>query len=381
MSTPVVLQYFEAMNKAEASDLYLTVGFPPSMRTEKGVEKITGSPLTIEEINEIIATILTNRQRRQYEAEMELNTSLDVGEYGRYRVNIMRQRQNPALVLRRIISQIPTFNELKLPEMLGTLALEKRGLIMVTGQTGSGKSTTLASMIEHRNQRQEGHIITIEDPIEYFYEHKKSIISQREVGVDTESYAVALKNSLRQRPDVILVGEIRDREVMEQALTASETGHLCLSTLHTSNAYQSIERTVNMFPEEYHEQIRLNMAMNLKAIISQRLVPTIDGSLTVAIEIMLNKGLIKELIHKGEISKIRPIMEQNNQFGMCTFDQSFFWLYTQGKITEETALANSDQPGDLKIKIQNYDLGGEEAAQEGQSALNRIDTSLLSVSD
>lgn len=381
MSTPVVLQYFEAMNKAEASDLYLTVGFPPSMRTEKGVEKITGTPLTIEEINEIIATILTNRQRRQYEAEMELNTSLDVGEYGRYRVNILRQRQNPALVLRRIISQIPTFEELKLPEMLGNLALEKRGLIMVTGQTGSGKSTTLASMIEHRNQSQEGHIITIEDPIEYFYEHKKSIISQREVGVDTESYAIALKNSLRQRPDVILVGEIRDREVMEQALTASETGHLCLSTLHTSNAYQSIERTVNMFPEEYHEQIRLNMAMNLKAIISQRLVPTIDGSLTVAIEIMLNKGLIKELIHKGEISKIRPIMEQNNQFGMCTFDQSFFWLYTQGKITEETALANADQPGDLKIKIQNHDLGGEDAAQEGQSALNRIDTSLLSVSD
>lgn len=381
MNSPVILSYFEAMNNAHASDLYLTVGFPASMRTDQGVEKINENALTIEDINEIISTILTSRQKRQFEAEMELNTSLDVGSYGRYRVNILRQRQNPALVLRRIISKIPSFSELRLPEILGNLALEKRGLIMVTGMTGSGKSTTLASMIEHRNQSQEGHIITIEDPIEYFYDHKKSIISQREVGVDTESYAIALKNALRQRPDVILVGEIRDREVMEQALTASETGHLCLSTLHTSNAYQSIERTVNMFPEEYHEQIRLNLSMNLKAIISQRLIPSVDGNLTVAIEVMLNKGLIKELVHKGEIGKIRTIMEQNNQFGMCTFDQSFFWLYTQGKITEETALANADQPGDLKIKIQNFQLGSDESGSEDQSLLNKIDTSLLSVSE
>ena len=377
MSSPVVLKYFEAMQRAKASDLYITVGFAPAMRTDQGIEKITEQPLSSEEVNEIISIVLTNRQRRQYDVEMELNTSLDVGEYGRYRVNIMRQRQNPALVLRRIISKIPSFSELKLPNILGDLALEKRGLIMVTGMTGSGKSTSLASMIDYRNHRQEGHIITIEDPIEYFYEHKQSIVSQREVGVDTDSYAVALKNALRQRPDVILVGEIRDREVMEHALTASETGHLCLSTLHTNNSYQSIERTVNMFPEEYHDQIRVNLAMNLRAIISQRLIPSITGELVVALEIMLNKGLVKELITKGDIAKIRTVLEQNNQLGMCSFDQSFFKLYAEGKITEETALANSDQPGDLKIKIQQFNLGGG----QDKSVLNQIDTSLLSVSD
>lgn len=376
MTAPLILQYFNAMNAKKASDLYLTVGFPPALRIENELENIRPEPLTVEELNEFFASIFTNRQRREFETRMELNTSLDVGKYGRFRVNALRQRQFPALVIRRIVSKIPSFEELQLPEVLEGLALQKRGLILVTGMTGSGKSTTLASMIDYRNSREQGHIITIEDPIEYFHEHKKSVITQREIGVDTESYSIALKNVLRQRPDVILVGEIRDREVMEQALMAAETGHLCLATLHTSNAYQSIERIVNMFPEEYHNQIRLNLSMNLRAIISQRLVPSKSGQLTLAIEVMLNQGLVKELIHEGDISKIKEVMEQNNQMGMCTFDQSFLQLFIEGKITDDTAISQADQAGDMKIKIQQIKLG-----KGDQDALASMDTSVLQFSD
>lgn len=377
MSTPVALQYFKAMNDRAASDLYLTVGFPPTLRVEGAMEPVMVEPLSVDDINEILSSILTNRQRREFDTNMELNTSLDVGEFGRFRVNVLRQRQNPALVLRRIISKIPSFDELRLPKLLEELALEKRGLILVTGATGSGKSTTLASMVNYRNQNEQGHIITIEDPIEYFHEHAKSVITQREVGVDTESYAVALKNALRQRPDVILVGEIRDREVTGQALTAAETGHLCLATLHTANTYQSIERIVNMFPEEYQSQVRLNLSMNLKAIISQRLVPCIHGGMTVVIEVMLNRGLVRDLIHKGGIGKIKDVMEQNNQMGMCSFDQSLARAYMDGLITEDTALTNADQPGDLKIKLQQIQLG----ESSGKELLKEMDTSLLSISE
>ena len=376
MSVPQILQYFQTMNEKEASDLYLTVGFPPSLRANAELIPLRDTPLTVDELNEIIGSIFTNRQRRDFEAHMELNTSLDVGRYGRFRVNALRQRQFPALVIRRIISKIPTFEELHLPKILEALACERRGLILVTGMTGSGKSTTLASMIDYRNQREQGHIITIEDPIEYFHEHKKSVITQREVGVDTESYGIALKNALRQRPDVILVGEIRDREVMEQALIAAETGHLCLATLHTNNAYQSIERVVNLFPEEFHAQIRLNLSMNLRAIVSQRLVPAADGGLALAIEVMLNQGLVKDLIHKGEIIKIREIMDQNAQLGMGSFDLSLLRLFKEGRITEETAVSQSDQPGDLKIKIQQVKLGRGDA-----EAMKEFDTSRLRISD
>jgi twitching motility protein PilU len=367
------------MNLRQASDLYLTVGFPPSLRMDGKLEAIADKPLSVDEINEILGSILTNRQKREFETHMELNTSLDVGKFGRFRVNVLRQRQFPALVIRRIISKIPTFEELRLPKVLERLAMERRGLILVTGMTGSGKSTTLASMIDYRNAREQGHIITIEDPIEYFHEHKKSVVTQREIGVDTESYAVALKNVLRQRPDVILVGEIRDREVMEQALIAAETGHLCLATLHTNNSYQSIERIVNLFPEDYHNQIRLNLSMNLRAIISQRLVPsTKDSGMAMAIEVMTNNGLIRELINKGEISKIKDVMEQNNQLGMCSFDQSFLRLYREGLISEETAIAQADQPGDLRIKIQQIKLGGDDS---GVDTFKKMDISALSFSD
>lgn len=357
--------------------MYLTVGFPPTLRIEGKLLKIRSEPLTADEIHDVLGSILTNRQRREFDTNMELNTSLDIGKFGRFRINVLRQRQFPALVIRRIISIIPDFKNLRLPPLLEGLSLEQRGLILVTGMTGSGKSTTLASMLDYRNERMEGHIITIEDPIEYFHEHKKSVVTQREIGVDTDSFAVALKNSLRQRPDVILVGEIRDREVMEQALIASETGHLCLATLHTTNAYQSIERIVNMFPEEYHNQVRLSLSMNLKAIISQRLIPSTNGNMTVAIEILLNQGLVRELIHTGEISKIKEVMEANNQLGMCSFDQSLFMLYHDGLITEETAIAQADQPGDLKIRMRQFAMG----ETSKKDVFKNMDTSLLSFSD
>lgn len=376
---PLILNYLKAMADHDASDLYLTVGMPPNLRGDNALVPLSENALTPEDINEMLNSMLTSRQKREFETRMELNTSLDMGQHGRFRVNVLRQRQFPALVIRRIVSTIPSFDELRLPNVLANLAMEKRGIILVTGMTGSGKSTTLASMIDHRNTSQYGHIITIEDPIEYFHDHKKCVISQREVGVDTDSYAVAMKNSLRQRPDVILVGEIRDREVMEQALSIAETGHLCLATIHTNNSYQAIERVVNLFPEDYHNQIRLNLSMNLKAIISQRLLPCVSGGLAPAIEIMLNQGLVRELVLKGEISKIHDVMEQNNPIGMCSFDQSLLRLFKEGLISEETTISNSDKPSDMKIKVQQIKLSGE-IVSDGD-AFSALDTSKISFSE
>ena len=327
MSSHLVFSYLTMMNEKRATDLYLTVGHPPSLRVEDRLEDLGHQPLQAADLEEIINNLLTLRQKREFETNMELNSALDMGAYGRFRINVLKQRQNPALVIRRIISKIPDFEQLRLPPIFKQLSMLKRGLILVTGMTGSGKSTTLASMIDYRNSLSQGHIITIEDPIEYHHDHKKSIITQREVGVDTENYAVALKNALRQRPDVILVGEIRDREVMEQALTAAETGHLCLATIHTNNSYQAIQRIVNLFPEEQHHQISFNLATNLKAIVSQRLMPTSSQGLTIALEILLNEGHVRELIQEGKFSKIKDIIEANQSMGMCSFDQSLLALF------------------------------------------------------
>lgn len=363
------------MNTQKASDLYITVGHKAALRVEDNLMPISENVLTVEEINEIIKSILTTKQRRDFELNWELNTSLDMGENGRFRVNILKQRQSPALVIRRIVSEIPSMEELNLPVTLQRLAMERRGLVLVTGMTGSGKTTSLASMINYRNRNKAGHILTIEDPIEYYHEHIKSVVTQREVGMDTSCYSTALKNSLRQRPDVILIGEIRDRNVMEQALAASETGHLCLATLHTNNAYQAIERIVNFFPEDQHGQIRLNLSMNLKAIVSQRLLPAIAGGLVPALEIMFNEALVRELIVKGQYDKITDVMEQNSSMGMQTFDQSLLKLYKEGLITESTVISQSDKSSDMKVKLQAIKMG------QGDGQLSDIDTSLLSVSD
>lgn len=375
MTVPFAFQCLTKMNERGASDLYLTNGFKPSLRIENHLELIGDTVLNEEIIQEILSSILTARQMRDFESKMELNTALDMGEYGRFRVNVFRQRQMPGLVIRRIISKIPSLAELKLPNVLSQMAMEARGLVLVTGMTGSGKSTTLASMLNYRNERTEGHILTIEDPIEYYHEHKKSVVTQREVGVDTESYFIALKNALRQRPDVILIGEIRDREVMEQALTIAETGHLCLATLHTNNAYQAIERIVNFFPEEFHNQTRLNLSMNLKSIISQRLLPSQLGGQVPALEILVNQALIREQIQSGDYEKIPEVMEQNSSIGMCTFDQSLIRLYAEGHISEETAITQSDKSSDMAVKIRQIKLG------KGGGGLRDLDTSSLKISD
>lgn len=375
MSEQLIFKYLIEMNRRNATDLYLTVGSAPMLRVDDRLDPITDKAVDAAHINDILASVLTTRQRRDFELHMELNTAIDLGPHGRFRINILQQRLQPAMVIRRIISRIPTFEELRLPPLLRNLSLTRRGLILVTGMTGSGKSTTLASMVDFRNQNSQGHIITIEDPIEYYHEHKNCVVSQREVGVDTESFSVALKSALRQRPDVVLVGEIRDREVMEQALMAAETGHLCLATIHTNNAYQAIERIVNLFPDELHSQIRLNLATNLRAIISQRLIQTLHGSLTIALELMLNEGLVKELIMEGKISKIHDVMESNQISGMVTFDQSLLRLLKEGLISEEMAISQSDLPGDMKIKIQQAKLG------EKTGGLSGLDTSVLKISD
>lgn len=376
---PVILEYLQSMNSMGASDMYVTVDAPIALRVDDHISYPSDQRISLDEVDSILNSILTARQKRTFDVEMELNTSLDMGELGRFRVNVMRQRQKPAIVIRRIVSKIPGIRDLRLPSILESLSLEKRGLILLTGVTGSGKSTTLASMIDYRNEREEGHIITIEDPIEYFHDHKRSIITQREVGVDTESYAIALKNALRQRPDVMLVGEIRDREVMEQAMMVTETGHLCLATIHTTNAYQAIERIVNLFPEELSGQVRMNLSMNLKAIISQRLIPSVDGSLVPAVEVLLNQGLVRELILKGEISKVRDVMEQNASSGMRSFDMSLLQLYNDGLISEETVITNSDKPSDMKIKLQQQKISKQDTSLT--SALSGFDTSQISIGD
>ncbi len=380
MSAPIIFSYLNLMGEHQASDMYLTVGRPPMLRSEKGMSELTDASLKPDDIEDILNSILTSRQRRDFDAHMELNTALDMGQHGRFRVNVMRQRQNPALVIRRIVSDIPSFEALRLPPILERLSMEKRGLVLVTGMTGSGKSTSLAAMINHRNINSTGHIITIEDPIEFFHEHKGCVVTQREVGVDTESFATAMKNSLRQRPDVILVGEIRDRDVMEQALAIAETGHLCLATIHTNNSYQAIERIVNLFPEDYHNQIRLNLSMNLRCIISQRLIPTLDSGLAPVVEVMINQGLVRELILKGEIGKIYDVMEQNISSGMTTFDQSLMRLFVDGLISEESAITNSDKPSDIKIKVQNAKLAAQSKGG-GNNGLGKVDISRISLRD
>jgi twitching motility protein PilU len=281
----------------------------------------------------------------------------------------------PGLVARIIRTKIPSLADLKLPSLLGDLVMEKRGLIFVVGGTGSGKSTSLAAMIGHRNESAPGHIITIEDPVEFVHEHKKCIVTQREVGVDTDSFSAALKNTLRQHPDLILIGEIRDMETMEHALNISETGHLAMATLHANNANQAIERVVNFFPQEMHTQVFLSLANNLKGIISQRLVPKIGGGRAAAIEIMLNIGYIKELIGKGEIKELKKMMEENAHNGMQTFDQALQKLVKDGAIAEETALAEADNVGDLKLKLKQAAVG----AAGGGAGLKSVDTSKLSL--
>lgn len=346
------------MVEHDASDLYLTVDSPPMYRIN-GVLRPAGNRCLQQTDTEALAlSIMTDRQQREFGEENEMNLALYFAELGRFRVNAFRQRSFVGLVVRRIRSTILTIDDLDLPPILKDISMTRRGLVLVVGATGSGKSTTLAAMIDHRNANSAGHIISIEDPIEFVHEHKKSIITQREVGMDTTDYAVALKNALRQAPDVVFIGEIRDARTMEAALTFAETGHLCLATLHSNNANQALERVMNFFPPERHNQIYLQLSLNLRSIVSQRLVRTPDGSRVAAFEVLLDSPRVKDLIHKAQVAELKEAMEKSANVGMMTFDQSLFELYKVGRIPLEEALRNADSANNLRLRIKLSEEGG-----------------------
>jgi twitching motility protein PilU len=338
------------------SDLYITVDSPPVVRIEGVNHVCEGEPLTPPEVEALANALMTERQRAIFEESMEMNLGISSSKLGRFRVNVFRQRGAVGVVVRTIKTVVPTIDELRLPEILKEIVLTKRGLVLVTGATGSGKSTTLAAMIDYRNENTAGHIITVEDPIEFIHQHKRCIVTQREIGFDTESFDTALKNTLRQAPDVILIGEVRDRETMEAAITFADTGHLCLATLHSNNANQAIERIMNFFPIERHAEIHLQLSLNLRSIISQRLVPGVDDKRVAALEILIDTPYVRDLIKKGEVDTLKDAMERSTQEGGQTFDQALFELYRDARIDAEQALANADSANNLRIKMKNLDL-------------------------
>jgi twitching motility protein PilU len=358
--------YLHILAKNDGSDLYLTAGAPPAAKFQGVLKPLENVKLLPPRLEEIAYSLMSDDQKAIFEHQPEMNLAISEQGIGRFRVNIFRQRNSISLVIRNIKTEIPNVDMLGLPDVLKRTIMEKRGLILFIGGTGSGKSTSLAGLIDYRNSNASGHIITIEDPIEFIHQHKKSLVNQREVGVDTLSYEDALKNTLRQAPDVILIGEIRSRETMEHALAFAETGHLCLSTLHANNSNQALDRIINFFPEERRTQLLMDLSLNLKAFVSQRLVPTVDGKRTAAIEILLNTQYVSDLILKGEIHGIKTAMEKSENIGMQTFDLHLQRLYEQGKITLEDALANSDSPNNLRLKISlsNNSIGAETEEEE-----------------
>lgn len=352
-----ITAYLKLMVEKNASDLFFSAGAPVNIKIEGVTRALGQTPLDPAEVRRLAYSIMNDEQIRKYEGQLELNMAFSVKNVGRFRVNIFRQRGETAMVIRYIKSKIPSIEKLGLPPILKDLVCEKQGLILVVGSTGSGKSTTLAAMINHRNETMTGHILTIEDPIEFIHEHKKSVVDQREVGLDTLSYSEAMKNALREAPDVIVVGEIRDRETMLHAIHYAETGHICLSTLHANSANQALERIINFFPDTAHHGLLLDLAQHLRAIISQRLVIGTDGRRVPAVEILLNTPFISELIENGRLSEIKDAMEQGALSGMQTFDQSLYTLYKQGRISADEALRNADSRNNLRLKMRLEDAG------------------------
>jgi twitching motility protein PilU len=346
-----ITKLLTVMNEHDASDLYITVDSPPAYRVNGSVRPAGNRSLTPDETEELARSVMNDKQQNEFEGSSELNVALYYPSLGRFRVNIFKQRGCTGMVIRQIKSKIATLDDLNLPPVLKEVSMSKRGLILFVGATGSGKSTSLAGMIDYRNTNQAGHIITVEDPIEFVHEHKKSIVTQREVGVDTDDFQSALKNTLRQAPDVILIGEIRDQETMEAAITFAETGHLAYATLHSNNANQAMERIMNFFPPERHKQIYMQLSLNLRGIISQRLVRTVEGSRVAAVEILLGSPRVKDLIHRAEISELKEAMEKGVGVGMQTFDMHLLELYKDGKISLDEALRNADSANNLRLKI------------------------------
>ncbi len=334
------------------SDLFITAGFPPAIKIDGRMTPVSSQPLTAAHTADLARAIMNDKQTAGFELTKEANFAISPGDLGRFRVSAFVQMSSVGMVLRTITTQIPKFEDLALPEVLKDVIMSKRGLVIMVGATGSGKSTTLAAMVGYRNENSYGHIITIEDPVEFVHPHRNCVITQREVGVDTDSFEAALKNSLRQAPDVIQIGEIRDRETMEHAIAFAETGHLCLATLHANSANQALDRIINFFPEERRQQLLMDLSLNLRGLISQRLIPKKeDKGRVVAMEIMLNSPLISDLIFKGEVHEIKEIMKKSRELGMQTFDQALFDLYELDKISYEDALRNADSVNDLRLTI------------------------------
>jgi twitching motility protein PilU len=340
------------MISKKASDLFITAGFPPAFKIDGRMTPVSNQALTPLHTQELARGIMNDKQAAEFESTHECNFAISPPGIGRFRVNVFMQQQRVGMVLRTITTKIPDLDAMGLPPVLKDIVMTKRGLVILAGGTGSGKSTTLAAMLGHRNHNSFGHIITIEDPVEYVHEHDKCIITHREVGVDTENWHNALKNTLRQAPDVILIGEIRDRETMEYAVAFAETGHLCMATLHANSANQALDRIINFFPEERREQLLMDLSLNVKSLISQRLIPNKDGKGRVAaIEILLNSPLIADLIFKGEVHAIKEVMGKSRELGMQTFDQALFDLYESDRISYEEALKNADSVNDLRLRI------------------------------
>ncbi len=353
----------------EGSDLYLATGAPPSAKFSGELIQLTQRPYEKGEVAQIANSLMNEEQRAEFDQELEMNLALNIDNVGRFRINIFIQRNEVSLVARNIQTEIPNFDDLGLPEVLKDVITAKNGLVLFVGGTGSGKSTSLAALIDHRNKARGGHIITIEDPVEYVHEHKKCIVNQREVGVDTQSFQAALKNTLRQAPDVILIGEIRDRETMEHALAFAETGHLAISTLHANNANQALDRIINFFPEERKAQLLHDIGNNIRAFVSQRLIPTVDGKRCAAIEIMLGSHTIKQMIMKDQLQDIKEAMLKSENMGMKTFDSALFDLVQDGRISEEEAMKFADSANNLRLRLKLTSKNGDEEEDESELML------------
>ena len=336
----------------KASDLFITAGFPPSVKLDGRLVPVTKTPLNATDAKNIVLGVMGEKQREEFNESLECNFAIAKMGIGRFRVSAFQQRNQAGMVLRRIEEKIPDLKSLKLPNILKDLAMAKRGLIIMVGATGTGKSTSLAAMIGHRNANDTGHIISIEDPIEFIHNHRRSIVTQREVGIDTESYEVALKNTLRQAPDVIMIGEIRSQDTMTYALNFAETGHLCVATLHANNANQALDRILNFFPPEMHNQVWSDLSLNLRGIIAQQLVPCSDGKgRRPAIEILLNTPLAQDMIRKGDVHSLKELMKKSRELGMQTFDQALYDLYNNGEVSYDDAIKHADAPNDLRLMI------------------------------
>lgn len=358
-----------------ASDLFITAGFPPAMKIDGKLTPITSQTLSTQQTAEIARVVMNDKQAQEFKETMECNFAISMPSVGRFRVNAFVQRSAVGLVIRVINTNIPKFDDLNLPPVLKDVVMAKRGLIIFVGGTGSGKSTSMAAMLGHRNESSYGHIITIEDPVEFVHSHRNCIVTQREVGVDTDNWHAALKNTLRQAPDVIMIGEIRDRETMDYAIAFSETGHLCLATLHANSTNQALDRIINFFPEERRQQLLMDLSLNLRCIASQRLIPKVDGSGRVAaVEVLLHSPLLSDLIYKGDVHGIKEVMAKSRELGMQTFDQALFDLFETGQISYEDALRNADSVNDLRLK---FKLNSKVANPENQERSKISDLDIL----